>query len=194
MGVTVVGMSRGPVIQPGVEKGVHVIFYPAEVEVDPGPHVLPTTAELADAARAIGDAEVTDVIVFKGKPWHMVDHQLLKHPEVHTTNPETVLQLRVEAEKGVWWSEHDFTITRIELRDHRPAEAGAPPPPPPAPDATIPSKPFQEPETRIESSGDLAAELHVARSTVPIGQSKEHEYKITFTRNGRTIDPNMRCT
>jgi hypothetical protein len=196
MAMTVVDLSRGPALEPDVEKGVHIIFHPAEVETDPGPHVLPSPQELKQAAFAIGNAKPTDVIVFRGKPWHMIDHELLKHPEVHVAHPETVLELHVGREKAVWWSEHDFTITRIELHADA-AEAAAAPtaaPPPAASDATAPpSKPFPEPETRIESSADLAAELHVARSTVPIPESKTYEYKITFTRNQRRIDPNMRC-
>jgi hypothetical protein len=187
MAMTVVESSRGPVLEPGVEKGVHIIFYPAEVEADPGPEIVPTHEELRGAAYAIGDAKPTDVIVYKGKPWHMVNHELLKHPEVHTSHPETVLELLVEREKAVWWSEHDFTITRIELHPHAaPASASQS-------HIAPPSKPFPEPATRIEGSADLAVELHVARSTVPIRESKTHEYKITFTRNKRKIDPNMRC-
>ena len=196
MGMTVVNLSRGPVLQPGVEQGVHIIFHPAEVEVDPGPDVLPTEGELEAAAAAIGNAEPTDVIVYRGKPWHMVGHKLLKHPEVHVNHDETVLKLRVEKQKAVWWSEHDFTITRIELHH----DTKHPAPAPPAAQASSapvaaapPAKPFPEPETRIEGSADLTAELHVARSTVPVRLSKTHEYKITFTRNQRKIDPNMRC-
>src|SRR6185295_13176975 len=105
MAMTVVDMSRGPVLEPGVEKGVHIIFHPAEVEADPGPGFVPTPEELKGAAFAIGDAKPTDVIVYRGKPWHMVNHELLKHPEVHTSHPETVLELRVEQQKAVWWSE-----------------------------------------------------------------------------------------
>jgi hypothetical protein len=125
----------------------------------------------------------------------MVGGQLLKHPEVHVNHGETVLKLIVEHQKAVWWSEHHFTISRIELHHDTVGAAGAPPPPSSsAPDAIAPpAKPFPEPETRIESSANLAAELHVARSTVPVRLSRTHEYKITFTRNGRTIDPNMRC-
>ena len=76
MGMTGVDLSRGPVTQPGVERGVHIIFHPAEVEVDPGPNVA------ADCRRArggrVGDrerrADRRDQC-YRGKPWHMVGGQ-----------------------------------------------------------------------------------------------------------------------
>jgi len=45
---------------------------------------------------------------------------------------------------------------------------------------------------RVDVDG-LAAQIHVARSNTPVREAKNFEYKITFTRSGRTIDPNMRC-
>jgi hypothetical protein len=184
----IVEYSRGPVLEPGVDQGVHIIFIPPDVEVDPGPNVLPSQAELDAAAISVPSAKATDVIVFKGRPWHLVRGRLEKHPEVHGTHPETVLKVAVEHQKVVWWSEHDFRVTRIELHDHATAASSA------SVTTAPPPKPFAEPETRREGDVEgLAAQIHVARSTPPIRDAKTFEYKITFTRNGRTIDPNMRC-
>ena len=186
MPVNVVSYS-GPVIAPGIEKAVHIIFIPPEVEADPGPNVLPTQQELDAAALTVPDAKETDVIVFKGKPWHMVNRKLEKHPEVHAAHQGTVLELVVERQKAVWWSEHAFTIKNIVLHKAGSTEPAAPPPP---------SKPFPEPETGEEDdAGGLAPNrIHVARSIPPRWEAKSHEYKVTFERNDRTVDPNMRCT
>ena len=191
MAVTVVSYS-GPAIEPGIEKAVHIIFIPPEVQADPGPNELPTQQELDEAAITVPDAKQTDVIVFKGKPWHMVNHKLEKHPGVHDVHLGTVLELIVERQKAVWWSEHAFKVKSIVL--HKAGtdapDPAAPPPPPP------PLKPFPEPLTMMEDdAGGLApSQIHVARSLPPVGAAKRHEYKVTFERNERTIDPNMRCT
>jgi len=183
-----VDYSRGPVLEEGVDQGVHIIFLPPEVEADPGPTVLPSQAELDAAALSVPNARPTDIVVFRGKPWHKVHGRLEKHPEVHVRFPETILELRVQEQKAVWWSEHDFRITRIE--PHTPAAAAKSASYKEAP----PEKPFPEPPTNLESDVDgLAARIHVARSQTPIPEARSFEYKINFTRSGRTVDPNMRC-
>jgi hypothetical protein len=180
--------SRGPVLEEGVDRGVHIIFIPPDVEADPGPNVFPSQAELDAAAISVPNAKATDVIVFKGKPWHMVNRRLEKHPQVHTRHPETVLELLVERQKAVWWSEHEFTISRIELHDHAAAASAR------SYTTDPPARPFPEPATKRESDvGGLAAEIHVARSMPPARDARSFEYKVTLTRNGRTIYPNMRC-
>ena len=185
-----VGSYSGPVIEPGIEKAVHIIFIPPEVEADPGPNVFPTEQQLAEAALTVPDAKQTDVIVFKGKPWHMVNRKLEKHPHVHDAHPGTVLELIVDRQKAVWWSEHKFKVKRIVLHKAGAPDPAAPPPPPP------PSQPFPEPATVEEDdAGGLAPNrIHVARSIPPRWEAKRHEYKVAFERDGRTIDPNMRCT
>lgn len=191
MPVNVGNLSRGPVLEAGVDQGVHIIFIPPEVAADPGPSMPTSPEELEGVALSLPDAKATDVIVYRGKPWHKVGRTLEKHPEVHASHRETVLEVRVERQKAVWWSEHQFKITRIELHGHA-TEA--------APGASsvvkAPPRPFPEPETRVEDDiNSLAPQrIHVARSTVPVREARTHEYKITFTRGGRTIDPNMRCT
>ena len=103
---------------------------------------------------------------------------LEKHPDVHVKYPHTILTLVVERQKGVWWSEQHFDITSIGPHDAAVAAA----------------VPFPTPPTRLESDVDsVAAQIHVARSAAPVPAAKKPEYKITFRRNGRTIDPNMKC-
>jgi hypothetical protein len=173
-----VNQSKGPVLEPGVDKGVHIIFHPPDGKVDPDSYVPPTQAERDAVAKAHPDATPTDVIVYKGKPWHRVNDTLEKHPEVHVKYPQTILTLVVERQKGVWWSEQHFDITSIGPHD---AAVAAP-------------VPFPTPPTRLESDVDsLAPQIHVARSAAPVPEAKQHEYKITFRGNGRTIDPNMKC-
>jgi hypothetical protein len=107
-----------------------------------------------------------------------VNDRLEKHPEVHVKYPQTILTLLVGHQKGVWWSEQHFDITGIGPHD---AAVAAP-------------VPFPTPPTRLESDVDsLAPQIHVARSAAPVPEAKQHEYKITFRGNGRTIDPNMKC-
>ena len=179
MAATVKELSTGPSLVK-VEQGVHIIFRPPEVERDPGPDVLPSPEELDALAAAIGeDAAVTDVVVYKGKPWHMVHGRPRKHPEVHRDFPQTVLKLVIErGEKAVWWSEDHFEITRLEA--HGDTDSAAIPPP------------FPVPPTREEQDG-AHRPIHVARSMVPVEGARNHEYKITFKRSGQTIDPNMKC-
>jgi hypothetical protein len=176
----VVTLSTGPRLAKE-EQGVHIIFFPPEVEPDPGPDVLPSQEELDAVADAIGNVAVTDVIVFRGKPWHMVNRCLRKHPEVHTEFQQTVLKLLIErGEKAVWWSEHSFEITRIDVHDHADGSSVAAPPP------------FPVPPTNTEEDASHMP-IHVARSIVPIDGARNHEYKIAFTRSKQVIDPNMKC-
>jgi hypothetical protein len=175
-------LSRGPELEPGIDKGVHIIFYPPE-----GPGPMPTNDEFAVIERTLALAEKesgpileTDVIVIRELPYHRVNGKLKKHPEVHHEHPHTVLDLKVELERGVWWSEERFTIK--EIKPHGPHHP-----------AIAPQKPFPEPhtETRPDVTG---REIHVARSATAAKEAKKAEYKLTFKRNGRLIDPNMRCS
>ena len=176
--MTIAGtLSSGPVLRPGIEKSVHIIFVPPEVEAPSDA----TTDELVSVPAAIGPVQLTDVIVFRGRPWHVVNGRLEKHPEVHETVRETVLDISIDRrEQVVWWSEHPFTIT--EIGSHH---AGAAP----APD------PFARPLTGPERpAGEPAADIHVARSSAADSSARGHEYKITLKRGDRVIDPNMRCS
>ena len=180
MPVGVMNFSTGPKLERH-EQGVHIIFVPPDVQPDPGPGVVPNPQELDDVSAAVGDVAVTDVIVFRGKPWHKVQGRLREHPDVHTKFQQTVLKLLIErGETAVWWSEHHFEITEIKAHSHGHSESTA-----------IPD-PFPKPPTRLDK--DLSGmPIHVARSDVPVDGAKNHEYKVSFKRSGQTIDPNMRC-
>lgn len=181
-------LAGGPRLEAGIDKGVHLIFYPPN-EAAPGAQHPPSDQELEALARALTAAQKeaspiqeTDVIVFRGLPWHMVNGKLKKHPQVHHDHPHTVLELKVEVQRGVWWSEEHFTIESITKHsEHTPAAA--------------PAQPFARPDTGSEPdvSGRVPV-LHVARSTPPVRAALKAEYKLSFKRNGRLIDPNMRCT
>ena len=173
-------LSRGPVIDSSVERAVHVIFYP-EGEW-PGSDVMPTSGEREIVAGQVGDVQPTDVIIYRRRPWHKVDGALREHPQVHHDYPHTVLTLRVEMDRAVWWSEHVFAITQIVPHEH-------------AAGATDGPEPFARPATRAEIDIDGRGDaIYVARSVVPRAAARNHEYKINLTRQGIVIDPNMRCT
>jgi hypothetical protein len=179
MAMVEANLSRGPKLEPGVDKGVHIIFVPPEVAADPGPDVPPSQKQLDLVAISVPNAKETDVIVFAGKPWHLVNHKLEKHPEVHTKYRQTVLELHVEREKAVWWSEDYFEIT--DIGPHHDTAVAVP-------------EPFPLPTTTSEKDIDGRAKpIHVARSKEPDAKARGHEYKITFEWNRRKIDPNMRC-
>jgi len=168
--------SQGPDLH--VEKGVHIIFVHPDAEVA-GPD--PTPQERAEAAAAVGNVLKTDVIVFRGRPWHKIGTELFPHPEVHDIDAATVLDLRVGRDKAVWWSESRFDIERIEPDTHNGESAGP--------------QPFDVPVTTEEMSIDATSTpIFVARSGLPISGAKNHHYKISFRRNGVLIDPNMRCS
>jgi hypothetical protein len=172
-------LSKGPTLEPGVDQGVHIIFVPPEVAGDPGTDVPPSQKQLDVVGDAVASAKETDVIVFAGRPWHLVNHKLEKHPEVHIKYPDSVLKVRVSVERAVWWSEEDFRIT--DIGPHHPAAAAGPPPFP---------LPTTTPETDIAKR---AEPIYVARSKEPDPKAQDHEYKITFVWNKRKIDPNMKC-
>jgi len=172
--------SRGPVVDEGVERSVHLIFYP-EGEW-PGSDAEPEEMELAMVAAEVGDVEPTDVIIYRRRPWHKVGAQLHRHPQVHHEFPQTVLTLRVELDRAVWWSEDAFAITKIEPHEHAVGAISGP-------------EPFARPATKKEIDVDgREKEIFVARSAMPRAAARSHEYKITVTRREFVIDPNMRCT
>jgi hypothetical protein len=160
------------------ERGVHIIFVPDDV-VPCGSPSNPTENELKEVAKHIGKPAPTDVIVFGGNPLHFAGEKLKKHPNVHKTNPETVLKLyRSTHDRAVWWSEKDFQINKFEQET-------------PGDDKKA-KEPFDQiPPTERQNS--LGGAIFVARSGVPVSQAYGQEYKMTFKMDGRTIDPNMDC-
>jgi hypothetical protein len=168
-----VTLSAGPVLA-AEERGVHIIFVP-DGAVSCGSPGNPTEDELEEVAKHIGFPAPTDIIVFGGLALHFAGGKLKKHPGVHGTNPETVLKLdRRTHDRAVWWSETQFTITRIDQEN-------------PQNDKFAPS-PFVSPVPERDTNG-----LWVARSPLPTNNAYGQEYKITFEMAGRTIDPNMDC-
>jgi hypothetical protein len=166
-------LSHGPDLH--VEKGVHIIFVGPDVQ-SPGPPA--TGTELLEIAAAVGTVQKTDVIVFRGLPYHKVGDVVFDHAAAHAADPETILELRVGRDKAVWWSEGSFAIETISPHG-----------------LTAGPQPFPVPEARPEPSiDDTPMAVFVARSTVPNSAAKSHEYKISFTHNGVLIDPNMKCT
>jgi hypothetical protein len=175
--IMTVALSTGPVLA-AEERGVHIIFV-SEDTVPCGSPGNPTEQELKLVAQPqyIGFPAPTDIIVFCGLPWHFAGGKLKKHPDVHTSNPETVLKLdRRTRDRPVWWSEMPFTITKIEKENPK--------------DPTLAASPF--PVAPVTSDTDTIG-LFVARSPVPTSNAYGQGYKITFTMNGSTIDPNMDC-
>lgn len=177
-------LSVGPALGPG-EKGVHIIYVPVDVIVREmnldglggGPVGAVT---LAQVAKHIGKPAMTDVIVFAGKPWHFAGGALREHPKVHEDYPETVLKLfRKRKEKAVWWSEHAFEIFKIV--PHPPKRDGAA------------DYPFSDKPTTVTEVASDHKTIFIARSTIPIQDADDQEYKIAFHMEGENIDPNMYC-
>jgi len=170
-------LSAGPVLA-AEERGVHIIFVP-DGAVSCGSPGNPTEDELKEVAKLVGFPAPTDIIVFCGNPFHFAGGKLKKHPEVHTSNPETVLKLdRRTHDRAVWWSETQFTITRIDQEHPQ--------------DSRLAPSPFAAPPVTTREP-DTTGPLWVARSPLPTNNAYGQEYKITFQMAGSTIDPNMEC-
>jgi len=182
------------------ELGVHII-YVADEDCGLGP-TQPAglagapigTATLSQVSALVQQAWPTDIVVFGGEPWHMASppgHKKLvrQHPQVHRDFPETVLIISIKKQqRAVWWSEKDFTITSVRPSAHtdNPFFREA--------DTVAPRSPFATPEpppTRTERVN--GRDLYVARSSSPVPAAAYHMYKIEFTMEGRTIDPDMYC-
>jgi hypothetical protein len=171
-------LADGPNLRPS-EVGVHIIYMSAEGDVP--------------------ESSPTDIVVYDGKPWHMAGlpgHQKERraHPQVHIDFPGTVLVISIDPpQQAVWWSEVAFTITSIKPSklDHKnrwyPEAA-----------TKAPDNPFAPggppiPKTVPEKSVNRKVDLFVARSTPPIPDSNGHMYKIEFTMDNKSIDPDMYC-
>ncbi len=177
--------SSGPEREVNVTP-VHIVLIEEPISIcDDG---TPTAIGLAMVHKHIGGHDAlspTDVVVFNGRPWHMVCGIPKHHPEVHVTSPETVLRLsRKAGERASWWSERPFTIDTIALaHGHGHEHGGAPPP-----------YPFAERSLRTAQTLDRHGRaIFIARSVVPVEGAVGHTYKVTFTIGGQAIDPDMFC-
>jgi hypothetical protein len=154
------------------------------------------TATLAHVEKHIGTTAPTDVVVFAKRPWHFAGRppahpiQLRSHPQVHHDFPETILVLSVsKKQQAVWWCEKEFNITQVQP-SHHPAQPGFP-----EAITAPPAYPFPIPApivARLEHHD--SRDMFVARSGVPISAAKEHMFKISFTIENDTIDPDTYCS
>jgi len=184
-------LSDGPDLLDN-ELGVHIIYVP-----DSRGGGQTGAAALSQIASQIGKPDPTDIVVYKGQPFHSAGLPGHKkepkgHPQVHVDFPGTILVISIDPpQSAVWWSEAPFTITSIrrpapghQNRWYPEAKTKAPDNP------FVPDGPAI-PETRTEKVN--GRDLYVARSTVPMPASDGHMYKIEFTMEGKIIDPDMYC-
>jgi hypothetical protein len=184
--------SAGPAAQANVKR-VHITLIDATAALDK------IRGELVQA-EADDRPAPTDIFVVGRQPFHYVDEprelggQFLAHPQVHLDFTQTILQLTVERESALWWSETEFHIDeRIALADDHPhADLNPPGADPPATPAAV--YPFPEPVTSEAIKDDNGHVLFwQARSTEPKASARGHYYKISFIIGGQTVDPDMFC-
>lgn len=179
-------LSTGPKLDKKIEKGVHIIKVPPKASLAEtlGNHA--SEAELlSEAAKHVGKPAKTDIVVFDHKPWHVLNGQLRPHPQVHTEDKKTILELSFEAQdRAVWWSEQPFRITRVNRSPHHLVVAGSPDYPFDPPQPPYDAKPEQDDQLRT---------IFVVRSTPIVKPSIGQMYKISFFMD-EDIDPDMSCT
>lgn len=178
MVVTAASLSRGPKLVHG-EKGVHIIHLVTDSSDSGAGGAPPAKPGAPPVTKNIGMPAPTDILVYDHKPWHYVAGAMRDHPKVHHEYPETILKVKVEKEKAVWWSEKRFDITAV-APSHLDAHPG------PDPFDTLPAT-----EEAIDAAG---RKIYVAKSKEPKRVAKDHIYKITFKTGGEDIDPDMSCT
>jgi hypothetical protein len=173
----------GPALDPRTELGVHIIKLPSRAAVAATLGCDPSHPDvLAAAAKLTGPARKADIIVFDGKPWHMVNAVLLPHPQAHLIDKETVLKVSFAAQQRVtWWSREHFTIEDIERSSHHPAVAGSAARPFDGPDPPYDAAPLQ---------GGVLGTVWLVQARPIVKAAIGQQYKITF-RMGELIDPDM---
>lgn len=177
--------TTGPAAEANV-KSVHIVLLDAASVLDE------VSGGLADANRPAP----TDIFVSAGQPFHFAGEpgRLIAHPDAHHDFKETILYLRVQRDSVLWWSEKEFHIDNdIRLADDHahPALLAAEREPPAA---NPPKSPFSasiSSRAIKDSSGKVL--FWEARSTAPAADAHGHQYKISFTIEGQTIDPDMFC-
>ena len=175
MVVTTANLSSGPKLDKGIDKGVHIIRLVADTGGAAGG---PPPGGGPHAAKNIV-ASPTDILVFDHQPWHFVNDQVVSHDTAHHDYPETILRVRAEKERAVWWSEERFQISAIDESHLDPHPNG--------------KKPFPPPAT-VDATDAQGRTIYVARSAPPQGDSKNHFYKISFAMGTDDIDPDMEIT
>ena len=196
----VLNLSEGPQLS-DTEVGVHIIYVPlalilAELRLDAAGAAPVGTVALSQVARHIGNALPTDIVVFDNQPWHFAGlpghpRSLQAHPMAHQKFHDTVLVLSRNAEqKAVWWSETPFEDMKIRPSKHRPSQSER---------AVYPEAKTDPPESPFEKPLEVCVEpcsrgpLYVVRSGIPVLAAERHMFKISFTIDGHTIDPDAYC-
>ena len=112
--------SIAPKLDPRTEVGVNILKLPPRAELAASLGCGPSDAAvLTLAAKIAGPGKKSDIVVFDHQPWHRVNGQLLPHPEAHTVDGETILQISFKRkERPVWWSAERFTILDIQPSAH----------------------------------------------------------------------------
>jgi hypothetical protein len=146
------------------------------------------TVTLAQVAKHIGAAAPTDIIVFNKQPWHFAGHgtdkQLRAHPQVHHDFPETILVVN-PGEEAVWSSDRFFEVTDA-------VPSGASHPHPGFVEGPIPADPYPFGGTKPIRALDAGGTWRV-HSGQPSAGAQRHMYKISFTIEHDTIDPDVYC-
>jgi hypothetical protein len=196
--MTVAKLSTGPKLD-AKEKDVHIIkLAPDTVIARMMANHAPKEQILGEASKHVASAKKTDIVVFDHQPWHVVKGLMRPHPQVHIDDPETILKISFkQQERPCWWSEHAFTITRIEPSSHHgPAAPGPPAAPPPVAASGAPDYPFATGQVPMTGQQELAHDgqpIFVVRCAPIVAGAIGHTYKITFNI-GEDIDPDMEGT
>ena len=123
-----------------------------------------------------GKYQPVDILVdanpMNNVPSHCVKGTVLDHGKAHAYGA-TIVRLSYKAKESVmWYSDNEFQITTIVPHEDKGQ-------------GLAPKNPFVK---------DIPSTLSKAVESGPIQQTAiNHRYKITFTINGRTIDPDLWC-
>ena len=165
--VLVTGLTRAAAL-PGQQPGPNAAVKKVRIVVaQPGVHLEQCKGGKYQPVDILVDANPKNNI-----PSHCVKGTVVTHGKAHE-DQSTIVMLSYKAKESVlWYADSEFQITSITPHDDKNA-------------ATAPKNPFQKPfpdkPTKAVESG-------------PILQAAiDHRYKITFTINGRTIDPDLWC-
>jgi len=176
---TALDLADGPTLA-DTELGVHLIYVPESCARD-----------LSEIMGCVGNPDPTDVVVWRGHPYHCAGlsghkKEPRSHPQVHVDFPQTVLVVTAAKNQSVvWWSETEFCDVTIGP-SHDPNRFF------PEAKTDRPDDPFPTP-IRVTTEICNGRTLYVIRSGVPIPDAVGHMYKIEFSMENQTIDPDMYC-
>ena len=140
--------------------------------------VVASRASLEEQCKA-GKFAAYDILVDANpkvnEPYHCPGGRLLEHKNAHADKRTLVMISYMNRDSVRWYSDTEFSITRIGLHDEKPS--GDAPTNPFAPPFAIPSKP-----SKSINSGPITTKAAV-----------NHQYKIDLAIGGRSIDPDVWC-